>query len=315
VQRVAKRAIEEFGGFDTWVNGAAVALYGTSDHIPVEDQRRLFEVNYWGVVNGSLTAASHLRPRGGAIINIGSVLSDRTMILQTAYSASKHAVKAFTDGLRMELEQAGAPVSVTLVKPSVIDTPYSEHARSYLEDAVRLPPLVYDPRLVAEAIAFAAEHPKRHMTVGLSGYMIGLLSAVLPRLTDRVMEWLGTSSQTTEHRARRGMRDNLHRPRQDGDDHSSLPYNIRRTSLSLMAQMHPLLAAAALAGLGAAITALILPRSSVGSAAHAMPREPASPPRREASTKRLGNGHDRDALGPGHVTQRDAPARPAQARH
>ena len=132
VQRVAKRAIEEFGGFDTWVNGAAVALYGTSEQVPVEDQRRLFEVNYWGVVNGSLIAASHLRRRGGAIINIGSVLSDRTMILQTAYSASKHAVKAFSDGLRMELEQDGAPVSVTLVKPSAIDTPYSEHARSYL---------------------------------------------------------------------------------------------------------------------------------------------------------------------------------------
>ena len=315
VQRVAKRAIEEFGGFDTWVNGAAVALYGTSEQVPVEDQRRLFEVNYWGVVNGSLIAASHLRRRGGAIINIGSVLSDRTMILQTAYSASKHAVKAFSDGLRMELEQDGAPVSVTLVKPSAIDTPYSEHARSYLEEAERLPPMVYDPRLVAEAIAFAAEHPKRDMTVGLSGYMIGLLGAVLPRLTDRVMEWLGTSSQTTGQRARRGMRDNLYRPRQDGDDHSSLPYNARRTSLSLMAQMHPLLAAAALAGLGAAVTALILPRSPVGSAARAMPREPSPPPRRETSTKRLGNGHDRDALGPGHVAQRDAPARPAQARH
>ena len=77
-------------------------------------------------------------------------------------------MKAFTDGLRMELEQDGAPVSVTLIKPSAIDTPYPEHARNYLEEAERLPPMVYDPRLVAEAIAFAAEHPKRDMTVGLS---------------------------------------------------------------------------------------------------------------------------------------------------
>ena len=90
-------------------------------------------MNYWGVVNGSLLAAQHLRERGGgAIINIGSVLSERAMIFQTQYSASKHAVKAFTDGLRMELEREGAPISVTLIKPSAIDTHYPEHARNYL---------------------------------------------------------------------------------------------------------------------------------------------------------------------------------------
>ena len=120
---------ETFGGFDTWVNGAAVTLYGRLEDMPIEDQRRLFEVNYWGVVTGSLIAAGHLRPRG-RIIDDGSVLSERTMILQTQYSASKHAVKGFTDGLRMELERDGAPISVTLIKPSAIDTPYPEHARN-----------------------------------------------------------------------------------------------------------------------------------------------------------------------------------------
>ncbi len=156
LERVARTAIETFGRFDTWVNDAAVALYGTLDEIPIEDQRQLFDVNYWGVVNGSMIAADHMRRRGGTIINVGSVLSERTMILQTQYSASKHAVKAFTDGLRMELENQGAPIAVTLIKPSSIDTPYIEHARNYLDRNNAVPPPAYDPHLVGKAIMFAA---------------------------------------------------------------------------------------------------------------------------------------------------------------
>jgi len=96
LERVAHRAVEAFGGFDAWINNAGVAIYGTCDEIPLEDHRRLFDTNYWGVVHGSLIAARHLRHKGGKIVNMGSVLSDRALILQGPYSASKHAVKAFT---------------------------------------------------------------------------------------------------------------------------------------------------------------------------------------------------------------------------
>jgi NAD(P)-dependent dehydrogenase (short-subunit alcohol dehydrogenase family) len=132
LERVARTAIERFGGFDTWINNAGVAIYGTCEEVPLEDHRRLFETNYWGVVHGSLIAASHLRGKGGKIINTGSVLGDRAMILQGPYSASKHAVDGFTDALRMDLETGDTPISVTQIKPSAIDTPYMEHARSYL---------------------------------------------------------------------------------------------------------------------------------------------------------------------------------------
>ena len=191
LERVARTAIDTFGGFDTWVNDAAVALYGNVAEIPIEDQRQLFEVNYWGVVNGSMIAADHLRHRGGTIVNVGSVLSERAMILQTQYSASKHAVKAFTDGLRMELESQEAPVAVTLVKPSSIDTPYVEHARNYLDRETAVPPPAYDPHLVAKAIVFAAEHRRREITIGLSGWVIGAMGKVAPRLVDKAMEWTG----------------------------------------------------------------------------------------------------------------------------
>jgi short-subunit dehydrogenase len=316
LERVARTAIDTFGGFDTWVNDAAVALYGTLEEIPIEDQRRLFEVNYWGVVNGSLIAARHLRQRGGgAIINLGSVLSERTMILQTQYSASKHAVKAFTDGLRMELERDGAPISVTLIKPSAIDTPYPEHARNYLDHDPAVPPPTYDPHLVAKAIVFASENQKRELTVGFGGWVIGAMGTVAPRLTDKVMEMTGYSSQTTSQRERPQMRDNLYRSREDGDEYSSLPGEPRKTSLFLEAQMHPLATAVMLAGLGAAITALLLPRGLLRGG-RSRPHRSVTPARRyEAVTRRTGNGHDKKTLGPGYMARQDASERRPQPRH
>jgi short-subunit dehydrogenase len=256
VERIAKTAEDSFSGFDTWVNDAAVALYGKMTEIPIEDQRRQFEVNYWGVVYGSLIAAEHLRRRGGAIVNIGSVLSDRFMIYQSQYSATKHAVKAFTDGLRMELEAEGAPISLTLIKPSAMDTPYPEHARNYMDSpGVTLPPPVYDPHLVGKAILHAAEHPKRTLVVGLGGYMIGLMGTHFPRLTDYAMEMTGYSSQAADAPSprERQRRDNLYRPREDAR-RSSLPdTSPRQTSFFLAAQMHPVAAFTLLAGIGLAL--------------------------------------------------------------
>jgi short-subunit dehydrogenase len=74
VRRIAQAAQEQFGGFDTWVNNAGVSIYGKLLEISIEDMRRLFETNFWGVVYGSLEAARNLKQQGGAIINIGSLI-------------------------------------------------------------------------------------------------------------------------------------------------------------------------------------------------------------------------------------------------
>src|SRR2546430_2181653 len=103
MQRVADAAIGQFGGFDTWVNNAGISIYGRIEVVTLEDARRLFETNYWGVVHGTLAALPHLKQAGGAIINLGSILSDTGYPLQGHYTASKHAVKGFTDSLRVEL--------------------------------------------------------------------------------------------------------------------------------------------------------------------------------------------------------------------
>ncbi|HEX2203261.1 MAG TPA: SDR family oxidoreductase [Longimicrobium sp.] len=188
VLQLAETAVRQFGRIDTWVNNAGVSIYGEIERVPLEDARRLFETNYWGVVNGSLAAVPYLRATGGALINVGSVVSDRAVPLQGHYSASKHAVKAFTDALRMELEKEGAPVVVTLVKPASIDTPYTRHAENLLDDGVPdLPAPVYAPEVVANVIIECAEHPIRNVTVGGGGRALAVMGNVAPRLADRQM--------------------------------------------------------------------------------------------------------------------------------
>ena len=184
VERIASRAIEAFGGFDTWVNNAGQTIYGRLEEVSEEDLRALMEVNFWGAVNGSLVAVSHLKRRGGALINIGSIGSDFAFPLQGMYSASKHAIRGFTDALRMELEQEGAPVSVTLIKPASIDTPLPQRARNYMDREPDLPPPVYRPREVAEAILSAAASNRRDVYVGGGGKAISVMAALAPRLFD-----------------------------------------------------------------------------------------------------------------------------------
>jgi short-subunit dehydrogenase len=253
---VAETALREFGGFDTWVNNAGVSIYGKVEDTPLEDQRRLFETNYWGVVIGSRIAATHLRRHGGALINLGSVLSDRAVPLQATYCASKHAVKGFTNAFRMELETEGAPVSVTLIKPGAIDTMFEEHARSLTNAEPLNPPPVYAPELVARAILHAAEHPTRDLIVGGAGKLISLSERVAPRLTDRIMEALMPGLQTAGGPLRRSS-DNLYHGFRGGRERSGRHALVREHSVYTTASMHPLATVAAVAGLGVLAAAVI----------------------------------------------------------
>jgi len=256
VERIAATAIERFGGFDSWVNDAAAAMYGRMEDVPMADHRRVFDVNYFGLLKGSLVAARHLRAKGGAIINLGSVLSDRAMIDQGPYSASKAAVQAATDALRMELERDRAGISVTLIKPAAIHTPYPEHARNFMDEAPQLPPVLYHPDLVADAILFACENPRRQLYIGAGGYLISLGGRLAPRLSDLAMEAFGRETQVTDTPGDPMKRDNLYEPKRDGSVTGGQPRYVRRTSLLLEAQKNPLLAPVmfGIAGLGVAAT-------------------------------------------------------------
>ncbi|MFN5617278.1 MAG: SDR family NAD(P)-dependent oxidoreductase [Brevundimonas sp.] len=111
LEAAADKCERLFGRLDTWINNAGAAAPGGLREMPLDEQRALFETNYWGLVNGSLAAAARLAERGGAIINVGSSLAHAPVPGQGVYAASKHAVKGFTVGLRLELARAGVPAA------------------------------------------------------------------------------------------------------------------------------------------------------------------------------------------------------------
>lgn len=253
VRRIADVAVREFGTFDTWVNNAGASVYGKSMDVDVGDMRRLFETNFWGTVYGSRVACEHLRARGGALVNVGSEVSDRAVPLQGAYSASKHAVTGWTDTLRMELEAEGAPISVTLIKPGPIDTPFTQHAKSYLEDEPTHAPPVYKPEAVAEAILYAAATPVRELFVGGGAKLVATLGKIAPRLTDLVLERF-LMPATHSGRPRRD-EDALHRAGDGLRERGDYP-GIVRNSLYTRAAMHPALTGLAILGAGLAVSLL-----------------------------------------------------------
>ena len=187
LERIAGVALQKFGRIDTWVNDAGVSIYGRLDQVSEEDSRRLFDTNFWGVVNGSLIALPHLKRQGGALINVGSEVSDAVVPLQGMYSASKHAVKGFTDALRIEIEEIDqAPVSITLIQPTAVNTPYPQHARNYMDEEPKLPTPRIDPQQVADAILKAAVKPQRDVKVGAGAVLDTALSKLAPGLADKM---------------------------------------------------------------------------------------------------------------------------------
>jgi NADP-dependent 3-hydroxy acid dehydrogenase YdfG len=187
VEFIAQVAIERYGRIDTWINNAGGTIYGRLDQVSEADSRRLFDINFWGMVHGSLVALPHLKRQGGALINLGSEASEVAIPMQGMYSASKHAVKGFTDALRIEVEHLDeAPVSITLIEPTAVDTPLPQHARNYMDREPTLPSPQVDPHEVAAAILHAAVVPMRTVRVGVMAEIDVLMEKIAPGLVDRL---------------------------------------------------------------------------------------------------------------------------------
>jgi short-subunit dehydrogenase len=256
LREVAEHARTRFGAIDTWVNNAGVSIYGKLLEISMEDHRQLFETNYWGVVLGSRVACEYLRRQGGALINIGSTVSDRAVPVQGSYSASKHAVKGFTDALRMELEEEQAPISVTLIKPGSISTPFIDHAKSYMDRKPNLPPPVYAPENVAEAILRAAEHPVRDLFVGAGGKGLSAMGHYAPRMTDKFMEATLFEQQKRDE-PEEARPDGLYDATNDPRERGPYPGYVNETSFYTKASIHPVMTGAVLLAVGLAASQLV----------------------------------------------------------
>lgn len=211
VKEVAGRAAEAFGSIDTWVNNAAVSVYGSFEQVPIDEFRRVVDVVLMGQVHGAKAALPYLKESGGTLIGVGSVVSQVPLPLQSAYVASKWALKGFYDTLRLEQERECRGVQVSLIMPSSADTPLFQNAKSHLGVEPGPIPPVYEPGVVADAILHAASHPVGDLTVG-AGVVLTALQRLWPGAAEAVMRRVAYTEQLTREPERPGAPNNLWSP-------------------------------------------------------------------------------------------------------
>jgi len=189
VEALGRAAIRHFGRLDVWVNSAAVTGVAPFLEMPLEDFRRILDVNIMGYVHGARTALTYFRSQGtGVLINVSSVLGVVPQPYGHAYTMSKHAVRALSASLRQELHLSEARgIHVCTVLPATIDTPIYQHAANYTGRQVRAIPPVYSPERVAHAIVDLVRTPRREVVVGPGGRGLMLQPPLAPALTERLL--------------------------------------------------------------------------------------------------------------------------------
>ena len=264
LRMAAEMAIHEFGRIDTWVNNAGASIYGRIMDVPVDDLRRVFETNVWGVVYGSRIAVEYLHNAGGALINVGSEVSDAPIPLQGIYSSSKHAVKGFTDALRIEVEADRLPISITLVKPTAIHTPFPQNAKNYLPYEPQLPQPLYAPELVAEAIIHCAQNPVRDFFVGETAKLHSSFALNAPRLYDTMQENQIDSAQNSGEPSPINRRDGLHQTNSKLHERGAMDRFVLEDSVYQRAKIHPVITAGLIAGGSVALAAFFTSKMRKG---------------------------------------------------
>jgi NAD(P)-dependent dehydrogenase (short-subunit alcohol dehydrogenase family) len=216
VQEVADIAERAYGRVDTWANVAATSVFASFEDTTPEEYRRVMEVNYLGQVHGMLAALPALRRAGGgALIAVSSVEALVSLPMHAAYSASKHAVEGAVDALRRELRAEHAPISVTSIKPGTINTPFFANARNKMDVAPKGPPPWYQPKVVADCLLYAAEHPVRDLYAGGGGRQMAFSQVMMPHQVDLVLGRIGIPATRTRRSEPGGSEGNLYAPRLD----------------------------------------------------------------------------------------------------
>ena len=194
-----ERMENEAGPIDVWVNVAFTSVFAPFDQISPEEYRRTTEVTYLGYVYATQAVLPRMKSRDrGAIVQVGSALAYRGIPLQTAYCGAKHAIQGFHEALRCELLHEKSNVRVTMVQMPAVNTPQFSWVLSRLPRHPQPVPPIYQPETVAEAVLYAADHPKRReYWVGSTTAATLAANALVPGLLDRYLARTGFDSQQT----------------------------------------------------------------------------------------------------------------------
>jgi NAD(P)-dependent dehydrogenase (short-subunit alcohol dehydrogenase family) len=254
VEDAATRIEQELGPIDVWVNDAMVSVFSPADKMVPDEFRRVTDVTYLGYVWGTLAALKRMKARNrGVIVQVGSALAYRSIPLQSAYCAAKHAVKGFTESIRTELLHEGSRVKITMVELPAVNTPQFDWSRSHMSNRAQPVPPIFQPEVPAEAVVAAADHPRREIIVGRPALKAILAEKIAPWLGDWWLARTGYESQMTDE-PERPRRDNLYAPlRGDHGAHGRFDSRAKSNSVQLWLTLHRGLAfiAAAAFGVGA----------------------------------------------------------------
>lgn len=253
MKRLAREAVQRFGRIDTWVNNAGVGIFGEILDTPIDEAKALFDTNFWGLHYGCVAAIEKMKEDGGVIVNLGSEVAERAVNLQAFYSASKHAIKGYNEGLRTEIESRGYPILFSLIRPAAIDTPFAAHAPNHLQKGEpSLPAPVYHPDVVAEGICAAAESGKRDVYTGGASKIVSLMNHITPRLLDYAVR--GQAKDQMKGTLKGHAKENeglLSAPANEGEMRGGHKGHVMRTSVYTKASIQPYVTGATLLGLAA----------------------------------------------------------------
>jgi short-subunit dehydrogenase len=220
VEEAAAEVEDEFGPIDVWVNCAMTSVFSEVREMEAEEYRRVTEVAYLGYVHGTLAALERMNPRDeGSIVQVGSALAYRGIPLQSAYCASKHAIKGFTESLFTELLHDDSDVDVSMVHLPGLNTPQFTWIKSRLPNKPQPVPPIYQPEVAADAIVWAAHHGRRELYVGRPTLETILGEKFVPRFLDRFLARSGFSAQQTDEPEEPDRQHNLWEP--VADDHGA----------------------------------------------------------------------------------------------
>jgi short-subunit dehydrogenase len=213
VEASAAAVEDAFGPIDIWINNAMASVFSPVSRMTPAEYRRVTEVTYLGTVYGTLAALRRMLPRNrGTIVQVGSALAYRSIPLQSAYCAAKHAIAGFTESLRTELIHDKSQIYVTMVQMPALNTPQFGWVKSRLPRKAQPVPPIYQPEVAAKAILWAIEHKRKEFDVGLLTSFLLKANSLAPGVGDWYMGLTGYESQMTDEPDDPNRPDNLWAP-------------------------------------------------------------------------------------------------------
>jgi NAD(P)-dependent dehydrogenase (short-subunit alcohol dehydrogenase family) len=213
VERAADMVERHLGPIDIWINNAMVSVLSPFTEMTAADFRRVTDVTYLGYVFGTMAALRRMIPRDrGIVVHIGSALAYRSIPLQSAYCAAKHAVQGFTESLRSELIHDGSHIRMTTVQLPAVNTPQFSWIKTRMPRHPQPVPPIYQPEVIARAVYWAAHHRRREFSVGYPTVQAILGDKFIPGILDRYLARIGYEAQQTHTHIASDRPNNLYAP-------------------------------------------------------------------------------------------------------